>query len=429
MKWKMVALLVLASLVPAATFAQQLTADQILSRVSQTYRGLRSFRFVERRDGHPPSVHNEETYDVVGRNLPEPFGKSYTAPGGYETDLAESTPGKLRLDLGHGGRFLLVSNGQTTWEYLAVFNEYVQFAAAPLLENMWRVPPYFGSDDLRRYGELSHQTGSSKLRGEETLDVGGKQVPCYVVSLPSPAGSRTLWVDQDRFLVVRDEWVSPPGSGSEVLNPGESVFVDWGVWSSQLEEASIGPISSDVFEFVPPKGARLLDSFSSPVGLVERGEEALAYRLVGVDVAHRVEGKKAADFTARDLSGGDVRLGDLLGKTVVLDFWASWCKPCQKDLAEVQKLHDELASKSVVFLGIDDEDGETVKSFVKKAGYTFPVLLDPDQRVHQLYGVRWAPTVVVINRKGKIAARYVGAGGDAGLRKALAAAGLDETTK
>jgi peroxiredoxin len=112
---------------------------------------------------------------------------------------------------------------------------------------------------------------------------------------------------------------------------------------------------------------------------------------------------------------------------VVLDFWASWCKPCQEELAAIQKLHDELAPKGVVFLGIDDESPETVKSFVKARGYSFPMLLDTQQAVDDLYGVRWVPTTVVIDRKGKIAARYVGAGGEAQLRRALKSAGLNTT--
>ncbi len=68
-----------------------------------------------------------------------------------------------------------------------------------------------------------------------------------------------------------------------------------------------------------------------------------------------------------------------------------------------------------------------MKSFVTARGYTFPTLLDSEQTVHQLYGVRWAPTTVVIDRKGKIAAQYIGAGGEAQLRRALKSAGLNTT--
>ena len=122
-----------------------------------------------------------------------------------------------------------------------------------------------------------------------------------------------------------------------------------------------------------------------------------------------------------------MRLLGFHGKIVVLDFWASWCEPCQQELAAIEKLHEELASKGVVFLGIDDESWETVQNFVKAHGYTFPMLRDSKQTGHQLYGVRCVPTTVVIDRKGKIAAHYVGARGEAQLRRALKSAGLKTT--
>ena len=112
---------------------------------------------------------------------------------------------------------------------------------------------------------------------------------------------------------------------------------------------------------------------------------------------------------------------------MVLDFCASWCLPCQEQLAAIQKLHDELASKGVVFLGIDDESSEAVEDFVKTHGYTFPMLLDSKQTAHQLYDVRLVPTTVVIDRKGKIAAHYVGAAGEEQLRRALKSVGLSTT--
>jgi peroxiredoxin/outer membrane lipoprotein-sorting protein len=330
---------------------------------------------------------------------------------------------------------LLVSDGRNTWEYIPNLNEYTEAAAAPLLEELWAHPVGLISGDLARYRSLSHGAERAKLRGEETLSLGGQEVRCYVVDVPAAAGSQRLWVDEQRFIVLQDELSSAPGGGTEISDP-RNVFDDEGVWTSRLTNADLGPISNDVFQFVVPSGARRVDSFSAPAGVEQRPEEVLAGLLMGSEMQNHyvrpiegyfLQGRKAHDFTAGSLSGANVRLHELHGKIVVLDFWASWCKPCQEELAAMQKLHEELASKGVVFLGIDDESSQIMGDFVKAHGYTFPMLLDPKQTVHGLYGVRLAPTTVVIDRKGKIAAEYIGAGGEAQLRSALKSAGLSTT--
>ncbi len=449
----------LAALAPAVSFATELTAEQILAKVSQTYCGLRSFRLVERQESQPAV---STSHLQTAQDLPAPFG---TRPARCETDLAVSTPGKIRLVVSSGqAEILLVSDGRETWAYIPNLNEYVEATAAPLLQELWAHPIGFISDDLALYRSLTHQHGHAKLRGEEMLSLGGQELRCYVVEVPDPVGSRRLWVDEERFIVLQDEWISPPGSGPDFAHPNRSYFVGWGTWTSRLTKANLGPISSDVFQFVVPSGARQVESFSPPAGPVKYAEEMLEGRLTGSEmgpVAQKTEepllGSKAHDFTARGLDGRNVRLEELRGKIVVLDFWASWCKPCQEELEAIQKLHGELASRRVVFLGIDDESSETVQEFVKAHRYTFPILSDwkqtadelyrlrwvppgggfggyplpmvqdSKQTLHELYGVRWVPTTVVIDRKGKIAAHYVGGSSEAQLRQALKSAGLNTT--
>jgi len=415
-------LLGLALVVPAAAFAKDPTAEQILAKVSQTYCGLSSFRFVERREQSVGGVK-----PILGPlDLPAPFG---SRPAWCTTDLAISTPGKIRLVVtSREAEISLVSDGRMTGWYTTNLSGYTEITAAPLLQELWAHPVRLISDDLARYRSLPHEPGRAKLRGEETLSLEGQQVRCYVVDLLAGSVWRTLWVDEQRFIVLRDEGHFSQGTGDP------NYFANAGSETSRMTKAVLGPISDDVFQFPVPTGAR--PPSSAAAGPAQSAEMALADLLIGSErqdehilqpAGHPLQGRKARDFTAASLGGKNVRLRGFHGKTVVLDFSASWCKPCQGELAAIQKLHDELGSKGVVFLGIDDESPETVENFVKAHGYTFPMLLDSNDTVHGLYGVRLAPTTVVIDRKGKIAAHYVGAGGEAGLRRALKPAGLNTT--
>lgn len=408
-------LLGLALLVPAVSFAADLTAEQILAKVSQTYRGLESFRFVERREGTVP-----RTAGYLPETLVGPFG-GY--PVRYETDLAVSSPGKIRLLLSsQEGKILLVSSGRKTWAYIPNLNEYTEAGGAPLLQELWANPIDLISDELALYRNLTDEVKRAKLRGQETLSLRGRNVRCYVVDAPP---WQTFWVDERRFIVLRSS------SAATLLPNG-------GSRTSRLTEADLGPIPNNAFQFDVPRGARRVGSFSTPGEPGQAREEVLAALLIGAETMFPyvgqpgswgavLQGTKAHGFTLGSLGGESVRLDRLHGKIVVLDFWASWCQPCQEELAAMQKLHGELASKGVVFLGIDDEGSDIVQDFVKSHGYTFPMLLDSKETVHGDYGVRLAPTTVVIDRKGKIAAHYVGAGGEAQLRRALSAAGLDTT--
>jgi hypothetical protein len=272
-------LLGLALVVPAVSFATDPTPEQILAKVSQTYCGLGSFRFVERQESRKPTALFPE------KNGPaDPFG---SRPARYETDLAVSTPGKIRLVVSSGeGKVLLVSDGRKTWAYIPNLNEYKEAAAAPLLQELWAYPISLISDDLARYRSLSHEGGRAKLRGEETLSLGGQEVRCYVVNVPAPAGSRRLWVDEQRFIVLRDEWISPPGSGTN-LHPGG--VEDWGVWTSRLTRVDLGPISNDAFQFDVPSAARRVDSFSAPAGPLQWAEEVLLGSLMGLEMRHAVQ--------------------------------------------------------------------------------------------------------------------------------------------
>ena len=115
----------------------------------------------------------------------------------------------------------------------------------------------------------------------------------------------------------------------------------------------------------------------------------------------------AKDFQLKTLDGKTVRLSDLKGKKVLLNFWATWCPPCREEMPELQKYYEELAEKNnVVFLGVNITDQEfgtkSVREFVDYYGLTFPILLDETGDVSIDYEILSIPTTFIINEQGLI---------------------------
>jgi peroxiredoxin len=116
--------------------------------------------------------------------------------------------------------------------------------------------------------------------------------------------------------------------------------------------------------------------------------------------------KKAPEFTLPDVEGEDVVLSELLEDgPVVVDFWATWCKPCIKAFPDLQELFDKYRNcgLSVVAVSIDGPRSMSrVGSFIKSKGHTFTVVLDPSQAVARKFHVTSVPRTVLINTDGEI---------------------------
>jgi peroxiredoxin len=122
---------------------------------------------------------------------------------------------------------------------------------------------------------------------------------------------------------------------------------------------------------------------------------------------------KAADFQGKDLEGKTVTLKSLLGKgPIVVDFWATWCKPCIKELPHLQRMYEKYSPKGLSLLAISTDSPKTesqVKPFVLGKKYTFTVLLDPSQEIFRsLQGKGAMPYTVVIDAEGNIRYRHTG---------------------
>ncbi len=123
------------------------------------------------------------------------------------------------------------------------------------------------------------------------------------------------------------------------------------------------------------------------------------------------EGFLAPDFSLESFGGESFRLSDLRGKPVLINFWASWCPPCRSEMPAIQKVYDEFRDQGFVVLAVNsthqDNLGDMI-TFTQIRKITFPILLDKDGSVGNLYEVRSLPTTFFVDAQGIIQAVVVG---------------------
>ena len=114
-------------------------------------------------------------------------------------------------------------------------------------------------------------------------------------------------------------------------------------------------------------------------------------------------GMPAADFTLTDLDGHQQSLSQYRGKVVLLNFWATWCKPCTTEMPAMQACYDKLRDKGFVVLAVNElEDDDKVREHIRAYKHTFPVLMDRDNKVANQFGVFGLPVSVFIDEKGVV---------------------------
>lgn len=115
----------------------------------------------------------------------------------------------------------------------------------------------------------------------------------------------------------------------------------------------------------------------------------------------------APDFTLRDVDGRDVSLSDFTGRVVVLDFWATWCVPCEAAMPHLQTMYEKYESQGLTIIAVSMDGPETLSAvgpFARRYGLTFPVLLDVETKVTGIYNPKGtAPLSVLIGRDGRVA--------------------------
>lgn len=120
-------------------------------------------------------------------------------------------------------------------------------------------------------------------------------------------------------------------------------------------------------------------------------------------------GSVAPDFVLVDMQGNKHQLSDYRGKGVFLNFWATWCKPCEKEMPYMNQLYPEYKKKGVEILAVDaDETNVAVDSFMKRYNLKFPVMIDKDNEVINTYGVGPIPATYLIDKNGKVVKIFIG---------------------
>ena len=131
--------------------------------------------------------------------------------------------------------------------------------------------------------------------------------------------------------------------------------------------------------------------------------------LLGMAARPPLIGSPAPEIVLKDLQGRDVKLSDLRGKVVLVNFWATWCKPCKEEMPAMQASYDKLRDKGFFVLAVNElEDTARVAEHIRTHGHTFEVVMDHNNQVANMYGVVGLPASFLIDPQGIVRERISG---------------------
>lgn len=125
--------------------------------------------------------------------------------------------------------------------------------------------------------------------------------------------------------------------------------------------------------------------------------------MASLDATDKV--RQESDFTLTDLTDKSRQLKSLKGKVVLVNFWATWCPPCRKEMPDLDALYQRFSSQGLVILAISDEEDTKVRPFIAAQHYSYPILLDPGDAVNKRFLIQGIPKSLVYDRDGKLVAQ------------------------
>ena len=134
--------------------------------------------------------------------------------------------------------------------------------------------------------------------------------------------------------------------------------------------------------------------------------------------------KANLNFVLKDINGNDVTLSDYRGKVILLDFWATWCEPCKKQMRYLDLFYNHFKSSGVNVLTINTDSPKSmskVKPYIRTKGFDFNVAVDPNSQVYKKLKIQQMPTTIIIDKKGNVVYRHKGyvPGDEVGILKAI----------
>jgi len=308
-----------------------------------------------------------------------------------------------------GGSNTMVADGEYTWLYIPMLNQYTKWAALTEPRSM------LASLGISNLPDPQQMYKDLKTLRAELVKVGGKEYDCWLLeskidkfSMPQMKGLELtdglakFWISKDLKIVLQMA-MSGKMQGGPMPAPVE-MQQKMTMISLKLDV----DLPDSLFHFTPPEGAKEVADFAMP----------------GVSKPD-LAGKPAPTFRLQSLDGRTHDLAELKGKVVFLDFWTTWCGPCRKEMPELDKLHQEYRDSGLVLIGLDvAEDREIVEQYLKKSGVSYAIALTSGTDLVSAYKISAFPTHVLIGRDGTIVDYQVGSGGPEALRSLLEKAGL-----
>ncbi len=294
--------------------------------------------------------------------------------GGLEADgLVGSDGTKLWRQTSHNGAPVLLTAPLPA--ELAALTEDEQAAIPDLLEGSQVINPlrlFYGEVDL---------AGAEVTLADEPETIDGLVCDGLTIHGNEAWTEHRLWIGRDDHLVHGIDFTT----GGE----GRTVEVSW-----RLKNLQVDPP-------VPPETCA-----------VPAGEGQAAYQgetlSQAFDAVRYGVGRAAPDFALQAVDGQrTIRLADLKGKPAILDFWATWCGPCEMSQPALQKLHEQYGSEVTVVM-ISDETPAEIAPVVKQRGLTITQLVDPAGKIAAKFGVEGYPTTIYLDRQGIVRAGHAG---------------------